>query len=535
MNNASVAYYPEIRTLGDVPRVHGRIRGERPALRFENRLTSYSEFDQRTAQVANGLAAEGLTQGSRVAFLGRNSDLFFEVVFGALRLGAVVVPLNWRLAPPELRTILVDAEAEVLFVAPECDVLADSLRETAGTCRTISMAPRPSEEHYSAWRDRQSAADRPTPGGADDVAIQLYTSGTTGRPKGVQLTHSALYAFNERAAERPAEFGADLDWICWTAEDVSLVALPCFHISGCGWGIASLYAGAMTVVLAEFTNEGVIDAIRRFGVSKTVLVPTTIEMMVDDPGLTQADLISMRHYLYGAAPMPPALMARALATFDCGLVQLYGLTETCGAVTYLPPQDHVPGGARLRSAGKPLPGVEVRIVDPASNLEVPVGAVGEICLKTPAMMQGYWRQVDETRRVLDGEGWLRSGDAGRLDADGYLYISDRVKDMIVTGGENVYPVEVEAAIYGHPDVAEVAVIGVPHPKWGEAVKALVVPRAGCMPAPETILAYARERIAGYKLPKSIDFVDGLPRNATGKVLKRELRAAYWAGHERLVS
>jgi long-chain acyl-CoA synthetase len=291
----------------------------------------------------------------------------------------------------------------------------------------------------------------------------------------------------------------------------------------------------MTVVLAEFTNEGVIDAIRRFGVSKSVLVPTTIEMMVDDPGLTPADLVSMRHYLYGAAPMPPALMARALTTFDCGLVQLYGLTETCGAVTYLPPEDHVPGGARLRSAGKPLPGVRVRIVDPASGLEVPVGAVGEICLKTPAMMQGYWRQPDETRRVLDSEGWLRSGDAGRLDEDGYLYISDRVKDMVVTGGENVYPVEVEAAIYGHPDVAEVAVIGVPDPKWGEAVKALVVPRPGCAPAPETILAYARERIAGYKLPKSIDFVDGLPRNATGKVLKRELRAAYWAGHERLVN
>jgi long-chain acyl-CoA synthetase len=531
MNGATVAYYPEIRTLGDVPRVHGRLRGDRIAMRFEGRLTSYSQFDRRTAQVANGLAAEGLTQGSRVAFLGRNSDLFFELAFGALRLGAVVVPLNWRLAPPELAMILADAQAEILFVAPECRDLVDRLEMAETNMRTICMASSPLDEGYLAWRDRQRDADRPTPGAPDDVAIQLYTSGTTGRPKGVQLSHHALYAFNKLAAQCPAEFGADLDWIRWTAEDVSLVALPCFHISGCGWGIVSLYAGAMTVILGEFSNEGVIDAIRRFKVSKTVLVPTTIEMMVNDPALNSADLVSIRHYLYGAAPMPPDLMERALATFDGGLVQLYGLTETCGAVTYLPPQDHVARGDKLRSAGRPLPGVEVRIVDAASGIEATAGAVGEICLRTPAMMKGYWQQPDETRRVLDGDGWLRSGDAGWLDQDGYLFISDRVKDMVVTGGENVYPVEVEAAIYGHPDVAEVAVIGVPDPKWGEAVKALVVPRPGCAPVPETILAYARERIAGYKLPKSIDFVDSLPRNATGKVLKRELREMYRASQE----
>jgi long-chain acyl-CoA synthetase len=253
-------------------------------------------------------------------------------------------------------------------------------------------------------------------------------------------------------------------------------------------------------------------------VSKTVLVPATIQAIVDEPGLSAEDFASMRYFMYGAAPISVPLLERAVAAFGCDFVQMYGLTETCGAVTCLPPADHRAGSPRMRSAGKPLPGVEVRIVAPGDGRALGPGEVGEICLRTPAAMRGYWNQPEETARMLGADGWLRSGDAGYLDPDGYLFITDRVKDMVVTGGENVYPAEVEAALATHSAVAEVAVIGVPDARWGEAVKAVIVPRAGAEPDPAELIAYARDRIAGYKLPKSIDFIAALPRNSTGKVM-----------------
>jgi acyl-CoA synthetase (AMP-forming)/AMP-acid ligase II len=349
------------------------------------------------------------------------------------------------------------------------------------------------------------------------------------------LPHRAFFAFNAHAAAHPDQFGPDFEWNRWTAEDVALVALPIFHISGSGWGLVAAYAGAFTVVLREFANDAVIAAIRDFRVSKTVLVPATIQAMTDQPGLRAEDLISMRHFMYGAAPISVDLLERAVAAFGCDFVQMYGLTETCGGATCLLPADHVPGHPRMRSAGKPLPGVEIRIVEPGGDRPLGTGQVGEICLRTPAVMCGYWNQPDETRRMLVGDGWLRSGDAGYLDDGGYLFITDRVKDMVVTGGENVYPAEVEAALAGHPEIQEVAVIGVPDPVWGEAVKAVIVPRPGCAPDPSDLIAYARDRIAGYKLPKSVDFIQALPRNATGKVMKHALREPYWVGRDRQVN
>ncbi|MBC2778938.1 long-chain-fatty-acid--CoA ligase [Parasphingopyxis marina] len=534
---AAATYHPEIRTLGDAPRFHGQSRGDATAFIFGDRHTSYADFDRHTARVANGLAAQGLGPRSRIAYLGKNSDFYFELLFGAFRLGAVMVPVNWRLAKPEIVHIIADAEAEILFTDDFC---APSVHDIADQLTGIRLIIATGEGangwiQYETWRDGQSAEDRPSAIDPGDVAVQLYTSGTTGLPKGVQLSHQAFYAFNEMAASEPSSFGADMDWNMWTADDMSMVALPAFHISGTGWGVVGVYVGATNVVLPEFVNADVIDAIRRFKVTKTALVPATIDMIVNHPDLRPEDFGSMKQFLYGAAPIPLPLLEQALAVFDCGFVQMYGLTETCGAVTYLPPEDHVPGNPNLASAGKPLPGVDVKIVGPDSDTPLPTGEIGEICLRTPAIMRGYWKQESETGRVMDDDGWFRSGDAGSLSEDGYLFIRDRVKDMIVSGGENVYPAEVEAALRGHPDIADVSVIGIPDPKWGEAVKAVVVLTLGAKPDPAGIIAYARERIAGYKLPKSVDFLDALPRNASGKVLKRELRAAYWAGRDRQVN
>ncbi|MCM8729807.1 long-chain-fatty-acid--CoA ligase [Hephaestia sp. GCM10023244] len=529
--HSPLIHFPEIVSLGDAPRLHGRLRGDQPAFSFEGRQTNWAEFDRHTARVAGALAASGVGKGHRIAYLGKNSDRYFELLFGAFRVGAVMVPINWRLAAPEIVEILADSAAKILFVDETGAALADLTDDRP----VYAIAPVEGVADYEGWRDAGSEIEVVVPVAADDPCIQLYTSGTTARPKGVVLPHRALYAFNEHAAAYPDQFGEDFAWISWSADDIALVALPIFHISGSGWGMIAAYAGAHTVVLDEFTNEGVIDAIRQFRVSKTVLVPATIQAITDYPGLRREDFASMRYFMYGAAPISAELLERAVAAFGCAFVQMYGLTETCGGVSCLPPADHVVGSPRMRSAGKPLPGVSVKILDPESARVLGPGAVGEICLKTPAIMCGYWQQAAETARILDADGWFRSGDAGYLDADGYLFITDRIKDMIVTGGENVYPAEVEAALALHPQVREVAVIGVPDPKWGEAVKAIVVPIGGATPDPADLIAWVRARIAGYKLPKSIDFIDALPRNATGKVTKNSLRDRYWAGRDRNVN
>jgi fatty-acyl-CoA synthase len=263
------------------------------------------------------------------------------------------------------------------------------------------------------------------------------------------------------------------------------------------------------------------------------MVPAAMQFVVRQPRARQVDFSRLKYMLYGASPIPAALLKECIEVFGCGFVQMYGMTETTGTIVALPPEDHVEGLQRMRSAGKALPGVELAILDANGN-RLPVGEVGEIATRSGSNMVGYWNLPEATARTLDHEGWLRTGDAGYMDKDGYLYIQDRIKDMIISGGENIYPAEVENALFSHPAVADVAVIGVPDDKWGEAVKAVVVRKTCAEVTPEALMVYARERIAGYKVPRSVDFVDALPRNPTGKILKRELRKPYWAGQERQV-
>jgi acyl-CoA synthetase (AMP-forming)/AMP-acid ligase II len=514
------------RSLGDVSREQARQRPDAPAFVFEGRTTTYGQFDRHASQVANGLLALGLKAGSRVAYLGKNSDTYFELVFGAAKIGAVMTPINWRLAQPEAAYILADSDAEILFVGPEFLDLAAALPGPA--LRAAIPIEGEDLDAYPAWRDRQSAADPGLPVGWEDVALQLYTSGTTGRPKGAMLSNRALLELREIHAK------ADLGWNRWTSDDISLVAMPVFHIGGTGWGVTGVFNGAKGVIAREFDPNAVLDFIERDRISKLFMVPAAMQIVLRHPKARQVDYSCLRYVLYGASPIPLDLLKEAMEVFGCGFVQMYGMTETCGTIVALPPEDHDPaGGPRMRSAGKALPGVELAILDEAGVRLAP-HQVGEIATRSAANMNGYWNLPDATAHAIDTDGWLRTGDAGYLDEDGYVYIHDRVKDMIITGGENVYPAEVENAVFGHPGVADVAVIGVPDAKWGEAVKAVVVRKPGADPSPAEIIAWTRERIAGYKTPKSIDFIDALPRNASGKILRRELREPYWAGLERRV-
>jgi len=304
-----------------------------------------------------------------------------------------------------------------------------------------------------------------------------------------------------------------------------------FHIGGIGWTFLGLWNGATTVLVREFVPESVLDILERERVTNAVLVPTMLQMLCAVPGAAKRDYSALRSIAYGASPITTPVLKAALRTFRCSLYGIYGLTESTGGVMQLDPEDHDPDGPRehlLRSAGRPFPWVELRVVDPAAGSDLPPHQVGEVWLRAPNVTPGYFNRPAETAATLTDDGWLRTGDGGYLDEEGYLFLTDRIKDMIVSGGENVYPVEVEEALSQHPDVLDVAVIGVPDERWGETVKALVIPRPGRAPAPQDLIAFARERLAGYKLPRSVELVEELPRTASGKVLKRELRDRYSA-------
>jgi long-chain acyl-CoA synthetase len=346
----------------------------------------------------------------------------------------------------------------------------------------------------------------------------LYTSGTTGVPKGVLTTQRNLAA-------------ATLNVSAWRFDEasVSLTPLPMFHIGGIGWTYLGLSQGATTILVSEFDAAAVLDLLESARVTNAVFVPTILQLLTSVPGAAERDYSALRSIAYGASPITTPVLKAALRTFRCPLFGVYGLTETTGGVVQLDPEDHEPDGPRehlLRSAGRPRPWMQLRIADPVDGSELPPGAIGEVWLRGPNVMAGYANRPDETAAALTDDGWLRTGDGGYLDDEGFLFLTDRIKDMIVSGGENVYPVEVEEALSHHPAVGEVAVIGIPDDRWGEAVKALVALRPGSATSAAELVAFARERLAGYKLPRSIDFVDDLPRTASGKVLKHELRDRY---------
>ncbi len=523
--------FDQMPTLGDIARYHARERPDAVALAFEGRDTTFAALDRRTNQVANALLAEGVTKGRRIAYIGKNSDHYFELLFGAAKMGAVMTPIGWRLAPPEAAYIIGDAEAPLVFIGPEVIGHAEETAQFLETRpKVVAMEP---GEHayplYEAWRDAASDAEPPVAIAPTDIAVQLYTSGTTGKPKGAMLSHHNLLAGRRAAAE------AGMDWNDWGPDDVSLVAMPVAHIGGTGWGMVGLFNGAKGVVAREFDPLKVLDFIEIDKVSKMFMVPAALQIVVRQPRAREVDFSRLKFIMYGASPIPLDLLRECMEVFGCGFCQQYGMTETCGTVVYLPPEDHDPAGTpRMRAAGLPMPGVELKIIDEA-GATLPPNTVGEVATRSVANMPGYWKLPEATAATIDTDGWLRTGDAGYLDEDGYLYIHDRVKDMIITGAENVYPAEVESAIYGHPDVAEVAVIGIPDEKWGEAVKAVVALKPGATPDPASIIAFARTRIAHFKAPKSVDFIDALPRNASGTILRKDLREPYWAGRARRVN
>jgi len=520
----------ETANLAEMVRARAKTRGDAVAYEFEGRQTSFAQFDVLTNRVANALKATGVRPRERIAYLGKNSDSYFELLLGAIKANVVMAPVNWRLAGPEIAFIVEDCKAPVLFAGPEFIELVDRIRPQLPSVRTFvaTEGGAPGWLNYAAWRDAQSGEDPKVEIDRKDIAIQLYTSGTTGKPKGAMLSHANFLNLVESGQDQKP------DWNKWSEDDVSLVAMPIFHIGGSGWGVMGLYHGARGVIAREFDPTKVLDFFEQSGITKLFMVPAAMQFVVRQPRARSVDFSRLKYMLYGASPIPAALLKECIEVFKCGFVQMYGMTETTGTIVALPPEDHVEGLERMRSAGKALPGVELAILDVNGN-RLPPGEVGEIATRSGSNMAGYWNLPEATARTLGSDGWLRTGDAGYMDKDGYLYIHDRIKDMIISGGENIYPAEVESAICDHPDVAEVAVVGVPDDRWGEAVKAIVVMKQGKQASASDIINFTRERIAGFKTPKSVEFIEALPRNPSGKILRRHLRDPYWVGKERLVN
>ena len=515
-----------IHTMADIPRFHRRENPDRVALVAGEHSWTYAHLDAESSQVAQGLASLGVGSGDRVAFLDKNSPEYFTQLFGGAKVNAVSVAVNWRLAPPEMEYIINDAEAKVLFVGDEfLEHLTKMQLETVTTIVVIGDPGSSGHESYADWIARFPTEDPGVEGAGTDTCYQLYTSGTTGLPKGVELTNDNFFSL----------LGMAIDEWRFTADSVNLVAMPLFHIAGSGWGVVGLYIGAKTILLREVNPPEILEVIPAHGMTHALLVPAVLQFLLITPGVESTDFSTMEVIVYGASPITEQVLVSSIETFGCDFIQAYGLTETTGGITILRAEDHDPGGPRahlLRSAGCPWSGVELRIVDPESGADLPEGEVGEVWCRTAQVMKGYWKNPQATEAAIV-DGWFRTGDAGYL-RDGYLFIHDRVKDMIVSGGENIYPAEIENALMKHPGIADVAVIGVPDDKWGETVKA-VITRSDPELTEDAVIAFAREQLAGYKIPRSIDWMDAIPRNPSGKILKTELRKPYWEGKERNVN
>ncbi|MEK9829057.1 MAG: AMP-binding protein [Rhodospirillales bacterium] len=496
-----------MRTIAEVLRWRSQRHPELPAIRYDGQEISYADLNRKTNRLALGLIHElGLRPGDRVAILDKNCAAYLELLFALDKAGVVAAPINWRLTPTEVNQILEDIEPRILVVGEEFRSHGDSAE-----VKTLSFEEIPQIEGNDPGRDKDGT-----------ISWQFATSGTTGLPKGAMLTgHNVLNVGLCLALEMPElrEGGP------------SLVCMPMFHLGGAGWAVWAMQEGATLVIVREIDPSNLLQIIVREKIETALLVPAVMLFLTETPGVRQADFSKFKHVVYGTAPIAPDLLERCIDIFECRFTQIYGLTETAGPFAALPFEHHK--GDRLLSCGRPMFGGRARVID-ENGKELPPGEIGEIVYQGENLMAGYWNRPEATEDVIR-DGWFHTGDAGTVDEEGFFYVKDRIKDMIVTGSENVYPAEVEASLAAHPDIIEIAVIGVPDDRWGEKVKAIAVRRSGSSLSEQELLTWAGERLAGYKRPRSVDFVEQLPRNASGKILKRALREPYWQGRNRAVN
>lgn len=505
-------------SLDSIVRRNSRRFPHKAALTMAGRSLDWQALDERVDRVAHALKKTGLQPGARVAILLSNCFEYFELYFGIARAGMIAVPVNYRLTPREMAQVIGSATPELFVVGADYIEAASGLelllpelsRRWLVGAGVLSNAP----GYEQQLAEAPGRLDEP-PGGTTDTFAIFFTSGTTGLPKGAMVSHLNLEAnaYNQIIADasRP--------------DDVNLVATPLYHMGALFMSVTYMMLGCTHVILEKFDPSGWLDLVAGESATVSLLVPTMINSIINAPQFARADVSSLRLIFYGGGPMPAAVLERALDTLPCGFTQGYGLTETLEA-TFLVAKDHVPDGTddqrrRLKSAGREAVGAEVRIIGPEGD-ELATGQVGEILVRSRSVISGYWQNSKDTQATIR-DGWFHTGDLGYLDDQRYLFVVDRLKDMVVSGGMNIYTKEVEDVLYEHPDVLEAAVYGMPNEAWGEQVTAAVVLRPGTAATADGLTAHCAEYLAGYKRPRVFYFLDSLPKNPSGKILKRDLR------------
>ncbi|MDN5892942.1 MAG: long-chain-fatty-acid--CoA ligase [Nocardioides sp.] len=514
---------PEPRFLDDRAAWWAEHTPEAEAFTYGERVWNWAQWNDRVRRAAGGLKDLGIGRGDVVAFLDKNHPACVEISQAAGSIGAATAIINWRSAGDEVDYAVNDSGARVLFVGAELTPTINSIRESiANVEKIIEVTPEGADgDEYEAWLATSEPLGHQDDVEEEDVCLVMYSSGTTGRPKGVMLTHRNMVSHTLNAHDG------------WGFEpgDKSMVAMPLFHVGGSSYVLFGIHDGIPSVMTRDPDGASLAGAIMN-GANRTFLVPAVLAQVLQ-AGPDAVKLFgALKTYTYGAAPMPPPLLRAAMQAWpDTDFIQVYGLTEVAGVATHLMPEAHrdPEHPERLLSAGQPVPGVEVKVVDPASLADLPVGEHGEIWLRTPQLMKGFLNKPEATAEVLVEDGWFRTGDMGRVDEEGFVFVQDRLKDLIISGGENIYSPEVERVLAEHPSVMEVAVIGVPDDTWGESVKAVVSLHPDSTATGAELIAWCKDSLASFKCPRSVDIIDELPRNPTGKILKRELRKPFWEG------